>query len=171
MQIMGGSKETIKQLLTDQHIMAHPSVLDEMQRNMTAKSAHIFINHLRSQKRAAIFHGLLLVSQTWRSLSFYHARNEEKMQRTDKEVSDIEIIDTYMEILDLVESTYEDPIREDFKKKSRCEQLGYDLLYLLINKGVIAPGKKDPQQRLDTDPKKVTEAADDPLYESDKGQI
>lgn len=72
------------------------------------------------------------------------------MQKTDRELSDVEIIDTYMEILDLVESTYEDPIREDFKKQSRSAQLGYDLLRLLIDKGVIAPGKKDPQQKIDT---------------------
>lgn len=94
------------------------------------------------------------------------------MQKTDRELSDVEIIDTYMEILDLVESTYEDPIREDFKKQSRSAQLGYDLLRLLIDKGVIAPGKKDPQQRMDTDPKKVTEAADDhAIYEGNKGHI
>lgn len=73
------------------------------------------------------------------------------MQKTDIEVSDIEIIDTYMEILDLVESTYEDPIREDFKRQSRCAQLGYDLIRLLIKKGVIAPGDNDPQQRMATD--------------------
>lgn len=73
------------------------------------------------------------------------------MQKTDRELSDVEIIDTYMEILDLVESTYEDPIREDFKKQSRSAQLGYDLLRLLIDKRVIAPGKKDPQQKIDID--------------------
>lgn len=73
------------------------------------------------------------------------------MQKTDRELSDVEIIDTYMEILDLIESTYEDPIREDFKKQSRSAQLGYDLLRLLIDKGVIAPGKKDPQQKIDID--------------------
>lgn len=73
------------------------------------------------------------------------------MQRIDREISDVEIIDIYMEILDLVEDTYEDPIRDDFKKQSRSAQLGYDLLRLLTDKGVMAPGKKDPQQKIDID--------------------
>lgn len=82
------------------------------------------------------------------------------MQRTDKELSDVEIIDTYFEILDLIVRTYSEPLRADFLRQSRCAQLGYDLLRLTIDRGVIAPGKKDPQQRIDTDPKKVTEVED-----------
>lgn len=93
------------------------------------------------------------------------------MQRTDIEVSDIEIIDTYMEILDLVESTYEEPIREEFMRQSRCAQLGYDLIRLLIDKGIIAPGKEDPQQSIDTDQKKVKGASNDTIHEGNKGHL
>lgn len=151
MQTMGGSKETIELPLRDQHIMGHPSVLGEMPRPLTAKSAHILPKPLKSQKRAVNFRGLILMSQPWRSLTSCHVRSEEKMQRIDREISDVEIIDIYMEILDLVEDTYEDPIRDDFKKQSRSAQLGYDLLRLLTDKGVMAPGKKDPQQKIDID--------------------
>lgn len=71
------------------------------------------------------------------------------MQRTGNENNDIEIIDTYFEILDLIVSTYSQPLQEGFK--SRCEQLGYNLLMLTASKGVIAPGEVDPQMRIDTE--------------------
>lgn len=75
------------------------------------------------------------------------------MQRTDKELSDVEIIDTYYEILDLIVSTYNNPLRVDFLRQSRSAQLGYDLMRLAMDKGVIAPGGQDPQIRMDTEQK------------------
>ena len=75
------------------------------------------------------------------------------MQRTDKELSDVEIIDTYFEILDLIVRTYREPLRADFVRQSRCAQLGYDLLRMSIDKGVIAPGGQDPQMRIDVERK------------------
>lgn len=88
------------------------------------------------------------------------------MQRTDRELTDVEIIDLYFEILDLIVGTYKDPLRADFLRQSRCAQLGYDLLRLTIDRGVIAPGEQDPQMRLNTDRK---EAAGETVSQSDKG--
>lgn len=77
------------------------------------------------------------------------------MQRTDKELSDVEIIDAYFEILDLIVNTYRHPPRPDFIRQSRCAQLGYDLLRMSIDKGMIAPGGQDPQMRMDVDRKEA----------------
>lgn len=88
------------------------------------------------------------------------------MRKTGKKNSDIEIRDTYNEILDLIVRTYEEPPRKDFEKQSRCAQLGYDLLRLTISSGLIAPGDSDPQMKLRMDRK---EAAVEAIHESDKG--
>lgn len=88
------------------------------------------------------------------------------MQRTDKELSDVEIIDTYFEILDLIVRTYSEPLRADFVRQSRCAQLGYDILRLTLDRGVIALGGQDPQIRMNTDRK---EAAGETISQSDQG--
>lgn len=88
------------------------------------------------------------------------------MQKTGIEQSDVEIIDTYYEILDLIVRTYNNPLRVDFIRQSRSAQLGYDLMRLAMDKGVIAPGGQDPQIKMDTDRK---EAADETISQSDKG--
>lgn len=88
------------------------------------------------------------------------------MQRTDKELSDVEIIDTYFEILDLIVRTYREPLRADFVRQSRCAQLGYDILRLTLDRGVIDLGGQDPQIRMNTDRK---EAAGETISQSDQG--
>lgn len=71
------------------------------------------------------------------------------MQKTERELTDIEIIDTFFDIINLIISTYGNPIREEFKRKSRCEQLGYDIIKLLMSRNIIMTGKKEAQIRLE----------------------
>lgn len=71
------------------------------------------------------------------------------MQRTGIELTDIEMIDTFIEIVDLAIKAYDNPVREGFRRGSRCEQLGYDLVKLLMHKQIIKTGKGEGQQRLE----------------------
>lgn len=72
------------------------------------------------------------------------------MQKTERELTDIEIIDALMDIVDLVIRTYDNPIREEFKKTSRCSQLGYDIIKLLMSRNFIKTGKTEAQISLET---------------------
>ena len=72
------------------------------------------------------------------------------MQKTERELTDIEIIDALMDIVDLVIRTYDNPIRDEFKKTSRCSQLGYDIIKLLMSRNFIKTGKTEAQISLET---------------------
>ena len=72
------------------------------------------------------------------------------MQKTERELTDIEIIDALMDIVELVIRTYDNPIRDEFKKTSRCSQLGYDIIKLLMSRNFIKTGKTEAQISLET---------------------
>lgn len=78
------------------------------------------------------------------------------MQKTERELTDVEMIDALLEIIDLIIATYDNPIRDEFKRTSRCSQAGYDIIMLLISKDMIRMGKKNPQLTI----KDVKEARD-----------
>ena len=71
------------------------------------------------------------------------------MYQVEREITDVEIIDAFYEIIDLLLRGYNEPIREGFNKKSRAEQVGYDLTMCLIRKDIIHVGKQDDQQKLE----------------------
>ena len=71
------------------------------------------------------------------------------MKRTGKELTDVEMIDTFFEIVNMTIAAYENPVREGFKKGSRCEQLGYDIVKMLFSKQIIETGKDEGQQRIE----------------------
>ena len=71
------------------------------------------------------------------------------MYQVEREITDVEIIDVFYEIIDLLLRGYNEPIREGFSKKSRAEQVGYDLTMCLIRKDLIHVGQKEEQQKLE----------------------
>lgn len=76
-------------------------------------------------------------------------RRGQKMQRTENQLTDVEMIDTLLEIVDMTLSAYDNPVREGFQKGSRCSQIGYDLVRLLLDKKIIKTGRTEGQQRLE----------------------
>lgn len=71
------------------------------------------------------------------------------MYQVDRDITDVEIIDAFYEIIGLLLKGYNEPIREGFSKKSRAEQVGYDLTMCLIRKDIIHVGQKEEQQKLE----------------------
>ena len=71
------------------------------------------------------------------------------MYQVEREITDVEIIDVFYEIIDLLLRGYNEPIREGFNKKSRAEQVGYDLTMCLIRKDIIHVGEQEVQQKLE----------------------
>lgn len=70
------------------------------------------------------------------------------MRRTLKELTDIEIIDTFFEIVDMICESYNHPVRGDFQKASRAAQIGYDIQRTLLDKQIIETGSKYNQEKL-----------------------
>ena len=64
------------------------------------------------------------------------------MQRTERELTDVEMIDAFDEILDLIIEAYDKPLRKDFERQSRPAQFGYDILRMLIDKRILSVGSK-----------------------------
>ena len=64
------------------------------------------------------------------------------MQRTERELTDVEMIDALEEILDLIIEAYDKPLRKDFERQSRSAQFGYDILRMLIDKKILSVGNK-----------------------------
>lgn len=75
------------------------------------------------------------------------------MQKTERDLTDIEMIDALLDIVEIVIIAYDQPIRKEFEKKSRCEQVGYDTIRLLIDRGIMQTGKREGQMRLETEKK------------------
>lgn len=50
------------------------------------------------------------------------------MQRTKREVTDIELIDAINAIIDLIIECYNKPVRAEFEKETRSTQIGRDIV-------------------------------------------
>ncbi len=70
------------------------------------------------------------------------------MQRTGRELTDVEMIDLFFEIVQIMLDAYNKPLRPDFEKRSRTAQAGYDIMILLHKKGIIAPGEAQGKLKL-----------------------
>lgn len=62
------------------------------------------------------------------------------MLRTHREVTDVEMIDTLNEVIDIVVDCYQHPVREHFQKSARSAQIGYDIQRCLIAHDLVRPG-------------------------------
>lgn len=71
------------------------------------------------------------------------------MFKTERERTDIEMIDSLEDIIEIVLRGYNEPIRADFNKKSRSEQIGFDVTNYLRSHNLIQIGKAESQRKLD----------------------
>lgn len=69
------------------------------------------------------------------------------MKRTEKRLTDDECRELLTEIVKIVITAYRN-IRPEFEKKSRMDQIGYDTVYTLYGRGIIAKGENG-QERFD----------------------
>ena len=70
------------------------------------------------------------------------------MRRTERELTDVEIIDTFDKIVDTIINNYEHEVPESFKKESRAAWIGYKIQRMLLDERIIETGKKEEQRRL-----------------------
>ena len=61
------------------------------------------------------------------------------MQRVQREITDVEMIDALEEIIDIIVDCYEHPVR-DKNTKFRAAQSGYDIQRCLLRRGLIRTG-------------------------------
>lgn len=71
------------------------------------------------------------------------------MYKIDRERTDIEMIDSLEDIIEIVLKGYNEPIRADFSKKSRSEQIGFDVTNYLRAHDMIQIGKSESQRKLE----------------------
>lgn len=71
------------------------------------------------------------------------------MYKIDRERTDIEMIDSLEDIIEIVLRGYNEPIRADFSKKSRSEQIGFDITNYLRAHDMIQIGKSESQRKLE----------------------
>ena len=70
------------------------------------------------------------------------------MRRTERELTDVEIIDAFDKIVDIIINNYEQEVPESFRKESRAAWIGYKIQRMLLDEKIIETGKKEEQRRL-----------------------
>lgn len=70
------------------------------------------------------------------------------MRRTERELTDVEIIDAFDKIVDIIINNYEQEVPESFRKESRAAWIGYKIQRMLLDEKIIETGKKEVQRRL-----------------------
>lgn len=70
------------------------------------------------------------------------------MQRTERELTDVEIIDAFERILEIIITNSEHPVREDFQRSSRAAQDGYDIKRYLMDENILRTGARNQQEKL-----------------------
>lgn len=70
------------------------------------------------------------------------------MRRTERELTDVEIIDAFDKIVDIIINNYEQEVPESFRKESRAAWIGYKIQRMLLDEKIIETGKKEAQRRL-----------------------
>lgn len=75
-------------------------------------------------------------------------RKEESMRRTERELTDVEIIDTFEEIRDVMIANSQGEVLPQFQKESRMAQLGWRITQIMLKNEMMETGFKDPQEKL-----------------------
>ena len=60
------------------------------------------------------------------------------MQRVQREVTDVEMIDALNDIIDLIIENYDAPVRPEFQKDSRAAQIGHDIVQKLKEREILS---------------------------------
>lgn len=71
------------------------------------------------------------------------------MRRTERELTDVEMIDALQDIISIIITGNHQPIREGFERSSRCAQIGYDIEKRLIDLNILEFGPPEGQISLD----------------------
>lgn len=72
------------------------------------------------------------------------------MRKTERELTDIEMIDALMDIFDIILTGNNEPIRESFTRSSRAAQIGYDIELMLLKRNMLELGPAEGQIRIET---------------------
>ena len=75
------------------------------------------------------------------------------MHIKEQELSASESNRVLKEILNIIIDAYDNPVRDEYKKESRCAQIGHDIVWDLLGQGIIATGKEEGQISFETDKK------------------
>lgn len=59
------------------------------------------------------------------------------MQRTARELTDVEMIDALNDIIDLICDSYNHPLREEFENETRATQIGKDIETKLLQRRIL----------------------------------
>lgn len=70
------------------------------------------------------------------------------MKRTERKLTDVEIIDAFEEIRDVMIENSKGEILPQFQKESRMAQLGWRITQIMLKNEMMEAGFKDPQERL-----------------------
>ena len=114
------------------------------------------IPHNESWELEGLFHDME-VDKVEHNLSSFYTRPLYKgtraeiggiMRRTGRELTDVEIIDAFETIIDIILRGNNEPIRKEFEKYSRCTQIGYDIETSLKEADIIEPGENYRQEKL-----------------------
>lgn len=60
------------------------------------------------------------------------------MQRVQREVTDVEMIDALNDIIDLIIENYDERVRPEFQKDSRAAQIGHDIVQKLKEREILS---------------------------------
>ena len=71
------------------------------------------------------------------------------MRKTERELTDVEMIDAFLHIVDIIIDDYDREVAPQFKNDSRAAQIGYKIQRFMIEDGIIEPGKKETQRRFE----------------------
>lgn len=71
------------------------------------------------------------------------------MRKTERELTDVEMIDALLHIVDIIVDDYDKEVAPQFRKDSRAAQIGYKIQRFMIEAGIIEAGKKETQRRLE----------------------
>lgn len=71
------------------------------------------------------------------------------MRRTDRKLTNVEIIHAFETVIDIILNNYKGPVSENFKKESRAAQIGYLIQRYFIDEKIIEPGKENEQRKIE----------------------
>lgn len=92
------------------------------------------------------------------------------MRRTERELTDVEIIDAFNYIVDLICDCYNHPVRSEFEKGTRSAQIGHDIVHAMTQRDILSRYSKigyDTQRYLLD--KRITETGDN--YHQERMEI
>lgn len=70
------------------------------------------------------------------------------MRRTERELTDVDIIDAFQEIIEIIIKSNQGEVEPPYRKESRCAQVGHKIETYLVRHQIIEPGEPVHQKEL-----------------------